>query len=229
MKTIYVSMATVFFLFVGFSNTTHSQTITISGAGIGSANGTYTLTGTYNTKDYYMNGGNTVWIAWQNNKWTINSSNNENNYYNNAANTTMPPNIGWQIGGDGTAPAPVASGNIASLLVGDGTSGAPYQISSLNSLYWIALNSAEWGKYFVQTADINASETSTWFGGAGWTPIASLSEKFTGSYNGGGFSISGLTINRPASNAQGLFFSLFNAVVSEHYRQCDCRCTIGIH
>ena len=84
----------------------------------------------------------------------------------------------------------------AVLPVGAGTVGDPYQIATLANLYWISQNSAEWSKYYIQTADIDASSTSTWNGGTGWTPIGNISPYFTGTYNGDGHTINGLYINR---------------------------------
>jgi len=88
---------------------------------------------------------------------------------------------------------------------GDGSSGNPYQIASIENLYWIAANTAYWSKYYIQNADIDASVTSTWFSGAGWTPIGNATTKFTGSYNGEGHTISGLYIYRLNTEYQGLF------------------------
>jgi len=80
---------------------------------------------------------------------------------------------------------------------GDGTAGNPYQIATLNNLYWISQNSGEWDKHYIQTADIDASETSTWNSGEGFSPIGNVSTKFTGSYDGNNHTIDGLYINRP--------------------------------
>lgn len=93
--------------------------------------------------------------------------------------------------------------------VGDGTSGNPYQIATLNNLYWLsdAANIAEWGngKYFIQTADIDASTTSTWDGGKGFLPIGNVDNNFRGQYDGQDFTITNLTINRPLEDYVGLF------------------------
>ncbi len=96
----------------------------------------------------------------------------------------------------GLTPTPTAPS------AGDGSSGSPYQITSLQNLYWIAQNSGEWGKYYIQTANIDATGTSGWDGG-GWTPIGT----FTGSYNGNGHTITGITIDRTDAGGQGLFAS----------------------
>jgi hypothetical protein len=93
---------------------------------------------------------------------------------------------------------------------GDGSSGNPYQIATLENLYWLSQNSSEWTKDYVQTAYIDASETATWDDGdggdpEGFSPIGNSTTKFRGSYNGQGYAIDGLTINRPESNNVGLF------------------------
>jgi hypothetical protein len=84
---------------------------------------------------------------------------------------------------------------------GSGTSGAPYQIATLDNLYWLSQTTTAWvaGTYFIQTADIDASATSTWDSGAGFLPIGTATTFFNGSYDGQGHTISGLYINRPSS------------------------------
>ena len=88
---------------------------------------------------------------------------------------------------------------------GSGTSGDPYLIATLDNLYWVTQNSSSWNKYFLQTADIDASSTSTWDGGAGFSPIGNSSTKFTGAYDGGMHTITGLFINRSTTNYVGMF------------------------
>ncbi len=56
------------------------------------------------------------------------------------------------------------------------------------------------GDYFL-TQDIDASATATWNGGAGFDPIG----PFTGSFDGQGYVIANLTINRPDEDYAGLF------------------------
>ena len=92
---------------------------------------------------------------------------------------------------------------------GTGTSSDPYLIASLNNLYWIAdqnnnVHTDFTGKYFKQTANINASTTSTWFSGLGWNPIGNGSNAFYGSYDGQGYTISNLFISR-STDYIGLF------------------------
>lgn len=110
---------------------------------------------------------------------------------------------------------------------GTGTSSDPYLISNLYELYWIAeqislnVSNGEYfiGKYFKQTANIDASATSTWFGGKGWLPIGYFDEAtnnyedFGGNYDGQGFTVSNIYINRPTETNAGLFGSVTNGVV----------------
>ncbi len=72
------------------------------------------------------------------------------------------------------------------------------EIATAADLQNIALNP---GLNFLQTADIDASTTATWNAGAGFKPIA----LFYGKYEGNGFVISNLTINRPAEDYVGIF------------------------
>ncbi|PLW99701.1 MAG: hypothetical protein C0593_02550 [Marinilabiliales bacterium] len=92
--------------------------------------------------------------------------------------------------------------------IGDGSAGSPYEISTLGHLAWLSdpANSGEWSQHFIQTANINASETATWNGGLGFSPIG-IGLSFTGSYNGNYYTITGLTINRPGQNHIGFFSS----------------------
>ena len=92
---------------------------------------------------------------------------------------------------------------------GDGTSGTEYQIQTLNHLWWLSQTSAEWGKIFKQTADIDMTVTQNWddthVGDAeGFSPIGNSTTKFTGSYDGQDNTISNLTISRSTSHL-GLF------------------------
>ena len=116
---------------------------------------------------------------------------------------------------------------------GAGTSGDPYLIANLGNLSWLTQNSGsgQWasGKYFKQTADIDAAATQYWDDAdedsdgdlyndtndgsntgndAGFSPIGNSSTRFYGNYDGDNFTISGMTINRTypsAGNEIGLF------------------------
>jgi len=57
---------------------------------------------------------------------------------------------------------------------------------------------------YVLGANIDATATSGWNSGAGFTPIGNISARFTGTFDGLGHVVSHLTINRP-TNYVGLF------------------------
>ncbi|MBN2615960.1 MAG: VCBS repeat-containing protein, partial [Bacteroidales bacterium] len=90
---------------------------------------------------------------------------------------------------------------------GSGTSSDPYKIANLNNLYWLSVSDTVWtaNAYFIQTADINASASSGWNSGSGFSPIGSLAKPFVGSYDGQGHTIDSLYINRSTENYIGLF------------------------
>jgi len=88
---------------------------------------------------------------------------------------------------------------------GDGTIDNPYQIATLDNLYWISQNNSTWDKSFIQIADIDANTTSGWNNGAGLSPIGNYDTKFTGIYNGSGYEIDLIFINRPLDVCIALF------------------------
>lgn len=97
---------------------------------------------------------------------------------------------------------------------GDGSAGNPYQISNVNELQWMG-NTSNLNKHFILINDINASATKTWNSGAGFVPVGTTSNKFTGSLNGKGYNITDLFIKRPTTDYVGLFgFIYSNAHVS---------------
>ena len=92
--------------------------------------------------------------------------------------------------------------------IGDGTENNPYQIASLENLYWMAEDIPRWEYHYIQTADIDAYPTASWFGGAGWPYIGGTVHQFTGSYNGREHVIDHLT------STKGLFCYIKNAEIS---------------
>ena len=59
--------------------------------------------------------------------------------------------------------------------------------------------------YYALGSNINATATSTWNSGAGFTPIGGSSQAFTGTFDALGHTISSLTINQPSATYVGLF------------------------
>ncbi len=94
---------------------------------------------------------------------------------------------------------------------GSGTGTDPYIIESLEHLDDIRGDYLS--DHFLQQGDIDASPTSGWDGGSGWLPIGNGATSFTGSYDGGGYSISGLFSDRSGSDYIGLFGYTDNATI----------------
>lgn len=107
-----------------------------------------------------------------------------------------------------------------------------YQVSTLSNLLWIMENKTSWSSNFILTADIDASGTQYWDAiddnsdgnnyndsddgpsGAGnndgWKGIGNNTDRFTGSFDGDDFTISGLSMYR-SNEFVGLFGSIQNA------------------
>ena len=110
-----------------------------------------------------------------------------------------------------------------------GTEGNPYLISTLAHLEGLSTAQGYWdsGVHLKLTADIDASDTANWNVGdhdnnvatdpvpMGFSPVGSNTNSFQGSFDGAGFAISNLTINRPANDDIGLFGATAGAVISD--------------
>ena len=103
---------------------------------------------------------------------------------------------------------------------GSGTTADPWQIETPQHLSNIRnyLGSEHSDKYFVQIADIDLG-IPPWNSGEGWDPIGwFISEgnnnPFRGHYNGDGYIINGLFINRSENDMQGLFGYTYEATIS---------------
>ena len=97
---------------------------------------------------------------------------------------------------------------------GDGTSTTPYALSTAADLVTLVSTPADWGKWFVLTADVDLSSTPV---GA---PIGNRALPFTGVFDGGGHSLKGLAINdlTATSKPLGLFGVLGAPGVIERLR-----------
>ncbi len=130
------------------------------------------------------------------------------------------------IGGPLPLP-PECEGKGLATVPGNGTLGNPYQLSTLCQLQDI---NSQLDSHYRLTADIDASSSRDWNGGSGFHPVAkgvgifqifelldgelalrstyerTLSQYvFRGSFDGGGFSIDGLVVNREEEELVGLF------------------------
>ena len=96
---------------------------------------------------------------------------------------------------------------------GAGTNSNPYQISTLGELRWISQDANRWGLVYKQTANIDADPTINFNSRAGFIPIGTSSNPFTGKYDGQGFWIDDLHINRPTSVEVAMFGFVNNAEI----------------
>ena len=128
---------------------------------------------------------------------------------------TAVPNTGWRFvrwEGDlsGNAnPATITMDSTKSVTAvfsffegGSGTVDDPYQVINFSQLNEIRNYRND---HFILINNINASGTATSNSGLGFVPIGDEDEPFTGSFDGGGFTISDLTINRPLERYFGFF------------------------
>ncbi len=99
-------------------------------------------------------------------------------------------------------------------LMGQGTQENPYLINDIDDLITLSNVDYIWDKHFTQTADIDASETSEINAGSGFMPIGREDLPFQGVYDGQGYKITNLNINRPTSDYIGLFGRTWTATIS---------------
>lgn len=91
--------------------------------------------------------------------------------------------------------------------LGNGTIDDPYQIKTLKHLNSV---NEEPDAHYILMNNIDASDTKYWHSGEGFEPIGTFHpvlmwKKFTGSFDGQHYVISGLYINRPDDDWIGLF------------------------
>ena len=92
---------------------------------------------------------------------------------------------------------------------GTGTADDPVHIDNFGHLYYLTLYPTMWSLHYIQTADIDATEStlipSDEGNDHGWWPIGRGSTQFTGSYDGQDYQILNLSMNRPNHEFNGLF------------------------
>lgn len=95
-------------------------------------------------------------------------------------------------------------------LDGDGTEANPYEISHA---YELQAMSQDPSANYTLVGDVDASGTADWNDGAGFEPVGEYDDfafppdenSFSGTFDGHGFTISSLTIDRPTEQNVGLF------------------------
>nr|WP_232850019.1 MBG domain-containing protein [Bowmanella yangjiangensis] len=106
-----------------------------------------------------------------------------------------------------------SSASFLRALGGDGSQATPYLLTDIFGVQGMASQSLL-GQHFALANAIDASSTVNWAGGAGFMPIGSWTTKFTGSLDGMGYAIDGLTINRGSTNYVGLFGAISGSAIS---------------
>ena len=102
----------------------------------------------------------------------------------------------------GTVQSPATA---AVLGLPDGSAGNPFLVANAADLRKVGTGTDGWGlhRHYRQTANINLAGTGN------WTPIGCtgtlIPNPFTGTYDGGGFTISSLTIVATSNGPQGMF------------------------
>jgi hypothetical protein len=102
---------------------------------------------------------------------------------------------------------------------GTGTAADPFLIANKTDLKYLSDNSSQWGFNFKQTANIVfttadfESGGQFYYAGLGFNPIGNGTSSFNGKYNGNGFIIENLKINRPTQVRVGLFGYTENSLI----------------
>ena len=104
---------------------------------------------------------------------------------------------------------------LAQFAGGSGTASDPWQIETIEHLNNIRsyLGAEHNDKHYLQIADLDLG-ISPWNDGNGWIAIGHYDNPFCGTYNGNGYIIKGMIINRPNSDYQGLFGLTAGAMLS---------------
>jgi len=101
---------------------------------------------------------------------------------------------------------------------GEGTLEDPWQVATAEQLNNVRNYSGEehTDKHFIQTSDIDLG-VAPWNEGEGWEPIGTLDQEnsmpFRGSYDGGGYTIENMVIDKQEDTAVGLFCYTLDATI----------------
>lgn len=104
---------------------------------------------------------------------------------------------------------PSANARFIRALSGDGTGGSPYVIADVYGLQGIASDTTTQAASYNLNNNINAAVTSNWNSGAGFIPV----DTYSGTFDGQGFTISNLYINRSTSSDWTALFGKNNGTI----------------
>ncbi len=105
---------------------------------------------------------------------------------------------------------------------GSGTEAGAYVITTVEQLQEMQ---NELDACYVLGNDIDASDTQNWNGGAGFEPVGTDTNPFTGTFDGQGHTITGLYINRPSEHFVGLFGGICDGAEVENVILIDVNIT----
>jgi len=98
-----------------------------------------------------------------------------------------------------------------------------YNISTLEHLRWFSENRSSWSWDFELDNDINADDSRNWNSGKGWSPIGiQFSYPFKSNFDGNGYVIENLYINRPDENNIGFFGYVSDGATIENLGIVNC-------
>lgn len=109
---------------------------------------------------------------------------------------------------------------------GDGTTESPYEVENVDQLQCIEDQALD--ANYVQVSDIDASGTENWNDGKGFAPVGENSPEglpFSGSFDGGGHDITGLSIDRSDEDGVGIFGAVNNSGTVESISVTDATIT----
>ncbi len=99
---------------------------------------------------------------------------------------------------------------------GSGTENDPFLVETAHHLNNVRqyLGAAHTNKHFKQISNINLGVVP-WTTGEGWQPIGAPENRFSGIYDGNGYTIRNLTINKPDASFVGLFGIVDEAFITD--------------
>jgi len=187
---------------IAISNTANGSDlgdINVNAAVSWSANNTLTLSAlnNININAGITSSGSTGKLALQYGQGAVAAGNASSYNVNAPVNLAAGQNFSTQLGSDGTV-------KTYTVITSLGAAADAATVPATMTLQGMAATSSLAGRY-VLGANIDATGTSTWNSGAGFTPIGNSTTAFTSTFDGLGHTVSGLIINRTGTDYIGLF------------------------
>ncbi|MBB3696903.1 T9SS type A sorting domain-containing protein [Flammeovirga yaeyamensis] len=96
---------------------------------------------------------------------------------------------------------------------GEGTETNPYLISTLEELRWVSEGDTtsevgegqRWRYYFQLIRNIDVADSKNWHAGKGFKPLGNLDKPFRGHFDGQGYTLENIFINKPSERYLGVF------------------------